>query len=254
VEFKIVLTKIKANKIISNVFISIIVGCFICVNASALVLNEAGLADCYLPKKDSSSAVGSINLDFYLCEDTNFFHAIFVGDFVDQGESVSFDWVGDYWSGSVGLNYNLNADNNREVLASGTSRHLVPDLAPNWMFDDLVGGGTGEKTNETNNFTRGSVQHGSDEDRYSAIFRFNEGRGLYNFDANPQPFERGFMLEVKGRHGNGPFCIRYAPGGNGCEEFAAPDFFAVSEPSSLSLLLFGLLGLGMMRKITGLVS
>lgn len=214
-------------------------------SANAVTLNEAGLPSCYLPKQDSSSAVGSIGLDFYLCEDFNFFSAIFVGDFVDQGESVTFDWQGTFWGGSVKLAYSLDVDNDRQVLASGSGQHLVPDLALRWEFEDLIGGGTGDVTKETSRFISGAVEH---DDFYTALFRLNEGRALYNVDSNPMPFERGFILEVKGRHGNGPFCIQYAPGGKQCVDMLAPDFFLVPTPSSLSLMVIGLFGVCLIRK------
>ncbi|MBV1879532.1 MAG: hypothetical protein KUG79_17960 [Pseudomonadales bacterium] len=233
------------NKPSRFIVLSIVSLCFICSNANAVIFDGNSLAGCY-DQKDTNSAVGSITLDFYLCEDFNFFHAIFVGDFVDQGDSVDFDWEGEYWDGSVELARSLNVDNKRQLLASGTARHLTPDVAPTWEFEDLVGGGTGIKTLETLDGVVGFVPH---DDAYSATLRLDEGRALFNEDPNPMPFERGFLLEVKGRHGNGPFCIEYAASsaGGGCNKFAAPNFFQVPVPASMPLVLVGLVGLCVTR-------
>ncbi|MCA8882563.1 MAG: VPLPA-CTERM sorting domain-containing protein [Rhodobacteraceae bacterium] len=178
--------------------------------AGAVVFDAASLPLCFAqdsPFVPPRLQRTTIRLEMHYCEEINHFKAIFVGDRISPGESISLRWSGQYWRGDLILTQFINGGGNRELEAEGELQHLVPGGAPVFAFEDLFGGGTGSMTAETIQSIGGSVAHGSASDTYFLDLAFDEGRTFFNFSpgGSPNATERGWLLEIEGFHGPGPF-------------------------------------------------
>ena len=164
--------------------------------AGAVVFDAASLPLCFAqdsPFVPPRLQRTTIRLEMHYCEEINHFKAIFVGDRISPGESISLRWSGQYWRGDLILTQFINGGGNRELEAEGELQHLVPGGAPVFAFEDLFGGGTGSMTAETIQSIGGSVAHGSASDTYFLDLAFDEGRTFFNFSpgGSPNATERG---------------------------------------------------------------
>lgn len=194
------------------------------VPAQAVVFDGRNLPPCYSndsPYVPPLRQRSTIAVELWLCEEVNHVSAIFVGDFIDVGETLDVDWNGQFWRGSLSMRQDSTSAGDRFVTAKGTTQHKVPGGAPEWSFGPLEGGGTGDKFLETRDGERGVVPHDAASDVYTALFLMDEGRALFNFAPSPRPHNvvhRGWTLEITGRHGPGPF-----------------DFFGPKKPFEIQL-------------------
>ncbi|MEV8466132.1 VPLPA-CTERM sorting domain-containing protein [Fluviibacterium sp. DFM31] len=215
--------------------------------AQAVVFDAASLPPCFgedvldvPPKKQRTT----IHLEVHLCEEPNHVKALFVGDRIQPGTSVAMSWMGQYWQGFLKLTQSTNGGGNRQVDASGWAQHLYPDAAPRFYFDDLTGGGTGNPQVETIESIGGSVPHDPATDTYFVDFLLDEGRSLYNVSTggSHNVTNRGWLIELEGFHGPGPFDFFNPPKPFDLELEAVP------LPATGLLLLAGLAGLGFLGR------
>lgn len=184
--------------------------------AQAVVFDAASLPLCFAqdsPFVPPGRQRTTIQLEMHYCEEINHFKAIFVGDRISPGEAISLEWRGQYWRGDLILTQFINGGGHRTLEAEGDLQHLVPGGAPVFAFDDLFGGGTGSMTTETIQSIGGSVPHGNASDDYFLDLVFDEGRTFFNFSpgGSPNATRRGWLLEIEGFHGPGPFDFSNPP-------------------------------------------
>lgn len=217
--------------------------------ARAVVFDASNLPPCFAQDSPFIPPLQqrvTIKLELHLCEEPNHVTAIFVGDRISPGERIALNWEGQFWRGYLQLTQSTNGGGNRQVDAEGWIQHMEPDPAPQFDFDDLTGGGTGDPFVETVDTAGGTVpHHGPPNDDYFIDFHMDEGRTLLGVNpggGSPNVTERGWLLEIEGFHGNGPF-----------EFFNRPKPFRVTlapipVPAAGWLMLAALAGLPMLRR------
>ncbi|WP_193139417.1 VPLPA-CTERM sorting domain-containing protein [Meridianimarinicoccus sp. MJW13] len=214
--------------------------------AQAVVFDAASLPQCFTqdspfipPQKQRTT----IHLEIHLCEEPNHVKALFVGDRIQPGTAIALGWVGQYWQGYLKLTQSTNAGNNRQVDASGWVQHLVPSVAPRFNFSGLTGGGTGNPQVETIRAIGGSVPHESVSDDYFLDFLLDEGTALFGLSpgSSHNVTRRGWLIELEGFHGPGPFDFSNPP-----KPFEV-QLEAVPLPAAGLLLLAALAGLSVVR-------
>lgn len=112
-----------------------------------------------------------VALDYY--ENETYLRFALYGYRIDRGARYSFDWEGDYWSGSISISQVDSEAGDPGVRMDVLFQHLVLDpLGPEYEALDITGGGTGDPYRETITlFSSGNLPHDGEFDRYEGDLR-----------------------------------------------------------------------------------
>ncbi len=192
---------------------------------------------------------------FDIYENDQYLRFALYGYRIQTGTSFSFDWVGDFWSGSVALSQEIDSvTGEKGVSVNGFIQHIE---GLEYGFE-TTGGRTGDPFTETiDSFGGERLIHNGDSDLYNGRLNVHEGMTFNSYSPVRPAINRvGWLLDIRGVHGQGAFIpgpafIMPAP----LNVKAENQFFNIKnqvynvpEPVSLALLMFGLGGLFLFNK------